>query len=209
MQCSRLTTTALAVLIALPAVARAQSSPAPDDSAAAQQLVPRLVNLSSLATIMNLGRGSVRIIAVIAPSAPGAEDGLDVLASVFENIPGKRLRAYVLLTRATDADTHVRALSLAARLRDRRVVYLWDPDGIGASLTAPLTGTPAPPGAGVYCLYDTDATFGPAAPEPALWMEAGSDPAGPPLEARALEERAAAMVRTVEREAAKPASGSR
>lgn len=181
---------------------RAQA-PAPEtDTGEPQTVVPRLTNFTSLSTIMNLARGTVRIVAIVSPSSPGAAGGMDVIASILGDIPSKRFRVYVILSHAGPADSEVRALNLAGRHRDRRIVYLWDPNAAVATAIAPMIGLAGEPAHDVYLLYDTDATFGMAPATPALWMHTHPRIEGPALEAAPLRDRAAELVRAVERKAA-------
>lgn len=183
-------------------VARAQS-PSPADSLAAQTTIPQITKFESLSPIMNLARGTVRIVAIVSPSSPDAAAGLDVVASVLRDVPSKRLRAYVILSRAVADDTEMRALELVSRHRDRRIVYLWDPGALVAAAMAPVTGSAAPVH-DAYFLYDTDATFTTAPATPVLWMCTGAHHEGPPLAAEPLRARAEELVRSVERKASAP-----
>jgi hypothetical protein len=183
---------------------RAQSRAAPADSAVAQTVVPRLANFASLATILNLARGTVRSVAVVSPASAGAEAGLQAVASILDGIPSKRLRAYVILSSTNSADTQARALDLAARHVDRRIVYVWDP---GATVTAAMAGSEGLGGAptrDVLLLYDTAATFTTVVPPPVAWLALD----GAPVDPGALRARADEMVRAVERKASGATSGS-
>jgi hypothetical protein len=194
------------VLAACGSAVRAQPAPAPGDTAAVQQSVPRLGNLVNLATVLNLARGTVRIVAVVSPTSPTAAEGLGVIASILEAIPSKRLRAYVILTRAGDADTQTRALNLAAHHRDRRIVYLWDPDRIVETAFAPLVGQTGEPAREVYLLYDTAASFTTVPATPTLWMHMNPRLDGARLEEAPLSAKADELVRAVEKKAADAAA---
>jgi hypothetical protein len=165
-------------------------------------VVPTLTTRNGLATILNLGRGSVRIVAVVRPSDPGAGELLAELETTLELIPAKRLRAYVFLSRISDVDTHIRALNLASATADRRIVYLWDPEAIAARTFGPASGIGDGPATGVLFLYNPAATFDPMPPAAELWMENDEFVDGPPLDGGALTARAKTLVQTVEREAA-------
>jgi hypothetical protein len=197
----------LAAVVAFAPGARAQVSAGEPDSTENQRVVPGLTNFGSLSTILNLARGTVRIVAVVTPSSPAAIQGLDILASVLDDIPSKRLRVYVLLSPAGPNDSKVRALNLAARNRDRRIVYLWDGDAAVAVAMAPLVGLEDEPAQDVYFLYDTDATFNAEPATPVLSMNLNPHVDGLKLEAQMMRERAEELVRAVEKKAAGAASG--
>jgi hypothetical protein len=183
---------------------RAQAPPAPADTTGAQTVIPRLANFTSLATILNLARGTVRILAVVSPTSPGADAGLEAITSILSEIPSKRLRAFVILSSSSEADTRARSLGFAAAHVDRRIVYVWDPEAaVNAALTSSegLAGAPA---LDVLLLYDTAATFTTNAPAPVMWIPLGGDP----VDAGPLRDRADAMVRAVEREASGATGGS-
>ncbi|HEU4363874.1 MAG TPA: hypothetical protein VFT13_00255 [Candidatus Krumholzibacteria bacterium] len=202
MQRSTLLAVSVLVFAAHASGVRAQAYAPPADTTAPQTFVPRLTNFSSLATIMNLARGTVRIVAVVSPSSDGARGGMDVVASILRDIPSKRLRAYVILSHAGPADSEVRALDLAARHRDRRIVYLWDPEAVVATALAPVVGLAGKPAHDVCLLYDTDATFSATLATPALWMQLRPGSEGPALDAASLHARANDLVGAVEQKAA-------
>lgn len=179
---------------AAPPIAR----PAPPDPDSTQQTVPRVGNFLSLSTILNFGRGAVRVLAIVAPSSPDAETAMETVEALLRDIPSKRLRVYVVLSHAGADDTQIRALDLASRHRDRRIVYLWDPEGLVATAMGPVSGGERADG--VLFLYDTDATFTTAPAEPLLWLRL-APAGGEPLERDALLERASGLVRDVERKA--------
>ncbi len=199
---------ALIILLAAGASGAQVEGTAPPDTVEPQTVVPRLANFTSLSTIMNLARGAVRIVAIVSPSSPEAAASMDAIASVLGDIPSKRLRAYVILSQAREDDSRVRALDLAARHRDRRIVYLWDPGTAVAAAMAPLTGSSDGTVHGVFFLYDTDATFTTVPPAPVLWMQLGANVDGPALDAESLRDRADELVKTVERKAATAAPRS-
>lgn len=202
MQRSTLLTVSVLVFAVHASGVRAQVYAPPADTTTLQTIIPQLSNFTSLASIMNLARGTVRIVAVVSPSSDGAAGGMDVVASILRDIPSKRLRAYVILSHAVPADSKFRALDLAGRHRDRRIVYLWDPEAVVASAMAPLVGLAGEPAHDVYLLYDTDATFSATPPTPALWMQLHPGIEGPALDAASLRTRANELVGAVERKAA-------
>ncbi len=200
--------TSLAFLILLAGLARdarAQAPVAAPDTTVAQNVVPRLTNFAALATILNLARGAVRLVAVVSPSAPGAEAGMDAVASMLRDIPSKRLRAFVIISQTDSTDTRGRALNLAARHIDRRIVYLWDPDATTAAAMAASDGLAGMPARDVLLLYDTAATFTTTVPAPVAWVPM-DDSAGPVASA-ALRGTADELVRAVERKAATAGGG--
>jgi hypothetical protein len=183
------------------APARAQASATPADTVPPQTVVPQLANFMSLATVMNLARGTVRIVAVVSPSSPGAAKGMDVIDGILRDIPSKRFRAYVILTHALAADSQARALDLAARHPDRRIVYVWDPAAAVAKAVAPIVGLAGEPVYNVFLLYDTDAAFTTSPATPVLWMHLHPGIDGPPLEDAPLRVKADELVRAVEKKA--------
>jgi len=200
----RITFLAILLILGSAPICRAQEPAAAPDTVSAQKVVPRLSNFTTLATIMNLARGTVRILVVVAPSSPDAEKGLDAVAAILHENPSKRLRAYVVLSRTGDEDTEVRAVNLAGGHLDRRIVYLWDPgDTVAAAIAASeeLEGI-APHD--LILLYDTTATFTTAAPSPVMWVPLAGDA---PVESGALKGEAEQLVHAVEKAAAAGGQG--
>ena len=181
--------------------ARAQSAATADETSPPQMVVPQLANFMSLATVMNLARGTVRVVAIVSPSSPDAAKGMEVIGDILHDIPSKRFRAYVILTHALAADSPTRALDLAARHPDRRIVYVWDPDGVVATAVAPVIGPTEAPAYNVFLLYDTDAAFTTAPSTPVLWMHLHPGIDGPPLEEAPLRVKVEELVRAVEKKA--------
>jgi len=189
----------LALIVA--AGALAQTETAPLDSIPQQRSIQQLSSFTSLATVLNLSRGAVRILAIVSPSAGTADDGLEAIERVLAGNPSRRLRVYVLLTRAGAGDTSARAAVTAARHQDPRIIYIWDPGQIVAEAFRPLVGLESDPVRDVYFLFDTNATFTDVPPMPALWMQANPAIAGTPLDADSLQAETGRLVRRVERTA--------
>ncbi len=188
-------------LLALFVAGNAWAQPAPPDSVAPQQVIPRLNAYASLATVLNLSRGAVRIVAIVSPGSETADRGLDVIDRVLAANSSRRLRAYVLLSKASESDTEIRAVLAASRHREPRIVYLWDPDQIAGNAFRSVVGLESGPVHDVYFLFDTAATFRASPPKPDLWMSLNSAIDGPPLDADSLQAEAGRLVRRVERSA--------
>jgi hypothetical protein len=194
----RSTMTALLALLAVLGAALglaapvAAQTPAPAAAPGTGQAIQKLENFQGIAGLMNLARGCVRIVAVVAPSAPGADAQLDTILSVLRTNPSKRLRAYVLVTHAADADAPLQAALFASRHPGERVVYLWDPNGV-SNLWKESVGIKDTRFHTIFCLYDTAATFTLAPPTPDAWIEGevGFDP-------RPFTDRTRELLRRVE-----------
>jgi hypothetical protein len=189
----------LALIVATGAAA--QTELPPDDPLPLQQNIPQLTSLTSLATVLNLARGAVRIVGIVSPSSGTADDGLSAIKQVLADNPSRRLRVYVLLTRARADDTTARAIVTAARYREPRIIYLWDPDQIAANAFRATVGLASGPVHDVYFLFDTGATFTAAPPRPELWMQANPAIDGAPMDADSLRAETARLVERVERNA--------
>jgi hypothetical protein len=195
----RSTMTALLALLAvlgaalgLAAPVAAQTPPPAAASGTGQASIQKLESFQGIAGLMNLARGCVRIVAVVAPSAPGADAQLDTILSVLRTNPSKRLRAYVLVAHAADADAPLQAALFASRHPGERVVFLWDPNGV-SNLWKESVGIKDAGFHTLFCLYDTAATFTLAPATPDAWIEgvAGFDP-------RPFTDRTRELLRRVE-----------
>lgn len=182
---------------------------APPDSVAADRPVEEpvrqvlsLENFQGLAGLMNLARGSVRILAVVSPTAPGVGADMDAILSILRANSSKRLRVYVVITAAGKGDTAVRAADLAGRHYDKRVVYMWDPTTVVANTWRTPLGIENGNVHSVFFLYDTPATFTDAPAVPDTWMHRRTDLKGPPFDAARLQTRANELVTRVESKAA-------
>lgn len=163
-----------------------------------QRSLPQLDTFTNLATILNLGRGAVRILAIVAPSSQAGIDVLQAIDAVMAANPSKRLRAYVILTPRSQSDTLLRAADAAARRRDRRIVCLWDPERITAPIaTAPTGGADAD----VLFLYGTAAMFTTEAPRADLTMRSGPSAGEDRLDLPRLQARVDTLVREIEHKA--------
>ncbi len=193
-----LSLTSLGLIAALSAAEPPAQSPSPESPSHG---IPRLPNVTSMATILNLGRGAVRIVAAISPTSDSADDGLGAIEAVLRENPSKRLRAYVFLTGAGEADTPLRATDVASRHQDRRIAYMWDPDAIAGTTLAPRIGLTGSAASDVIFIFDTDAAFTDVAPEPSLWMRTSPAATGNRLDAESLRSRVDSLVTQVERKA--------
>jgi hypothetical protein len=158
--------------------------------------VHRVEKFEALSGLMNLARGCVRIVAVVSPTAPGADADLAAVLSSVRASSSKRLRAYVVITAASAEDTAIRAAEFAARHTAPRTVYLWDPTAVVAGRFGPVLGVEGKVHS-VYLLYDTAAILGDSPPAPDTWMQDGPGSQNR-FDARQLETRANELVRRVE-----------
>jgi hypothetical protein len=193
----RSTSTAFLTLLAalgLTAPAASQAPPsAPPAAKAKPTEIQTLASFQGIAGLMNLARGCVRIVAVDSPSAPGADAQLDTVLSVVRTSPSKRLRVYVIVTPAADADTPLQAALLASRHPGERVVYLWDPSAGVTNLWKDSVGIKSADSRPIFCLYDTAATFTLAPPTPDTWVQGNAR-----FDPRPFTDRTSELVRRVE-----------
>ena len=190
----------LAVPAFLPA-ARPAIAQTPATRTEPVQNMARLQNFGTLVAFLNLAAGTVRLVAILEPSSPECDSAIDALQSVLDANSSKRLRAYVVWTRVSAADTEMRALSMANRGRDRRMVHFWDAEAVVADSFRGVLESGESPATGVLLLYDTDARLALAPPAPATWMSVNPTLAGDALDAAQLGAHANAMVRRVEAKA--------
>ncbi len=183
-----------ALAFAAPVAAQTQPPAAAAPEARSSE-IQKLQSFQGIAGLMNLARGCVRIVAVVSPSAPGADAQFDTILSVVRTNPSKRLRAYVILTPGSDTDTPLQATLFASRHPGERVVYLWDPTAGVANLWKESVGIKAADIQPSFYLYDTAASFTLAPPTPDAWVH-GSGEAR--FDARAFTDRASELVRRVE-----------
>jgi hypothetical protein len=164
----------------------------------ATQSVSRLQNFGTLVAFLNLASGTVRIVAILEPSAASCDPAVAALKSILEANASKRLRAYVVWTHSSELDTELRALSKANELRDRRLVHFWDGNASVSDSFRDVLGSGTSPATGVVLLYDTDARLALEPPAPSMWMSANPKLAGAALDASRLGAEANEMVRRVE-----------
>jgi hypothetical protein len=200
----------VALSLALFAPARAQSPPPsasswPDST---PSTVVRMDSFTTLVSFFNLASGTVRIVAVLSPSSPATVEVLEAIMGALRANPSRRLRAYVVMSSVSSADTDIRALSHTVPYRERRLTYLWDPNALAASAFRSVSGPGADPATGLCMLYDTDARFLTAPAPPKVWMCADPRLHGPPLDAVRLAKEANTLVRRVEARATEPATPS-
>lgn len=162
------------------------------------QYVARLQNFGTLVAFLNLASGTVRLVAVVEPSAPSSDAALAALQSIMDKNPSKRLRAYVVWTHMSGDDTEMRALSRANETRDRRLVHFWDGGAVVAGSFRSVLQSGEIPTTGVVLLYDTDARLALTPPAPAMWLSVNPKLAGSAQDAAQLADEANAMVRRVE-----------
>jgi hypothetical protein len=162
------------------------------------QSVARLQNFGTLVSFLNLASGTVRLVVILEPAAEASTTALHALESLLQANASKRLRAYVVWTPVSAADTELRALSASNQLRDRRLVYFWDPQAFTANAFRDVLDAKDAPATGALLLYDTDARLALAPPAPSLWMSVNPQLEGPGLDTARLGSQANAMVRRVE-----------
>jgi hypothetical protein len=160
--------------------------------------VAEMKNYGLLASFLNLASGTVRIVAIVSPSAPETPAVMETVLATLAANPSRRLRAYVVLGHMGPADTEARALNVAALYREQRLTCIWDPGAIAAGMFREAIGSGTEPASGVCMLYDTDARFAPAPPAPDLWMSDNPRIEGAALDGKALGKRAGEMVTRVE-----------
>ncbi|HEX6791477.1 MAG TPA: hypothetical protein VF247_09225 [Candidatus Krumholzibacteria bacterium] len=185
----------LALAVSLTATAARGQAPAGPETA---QSVAQLQSFGTMVAFLNLAAGTVRVVAILEPASPAADDAVNALRSLLESNSSKRLRAYVVWTRLSDQDTQLRALSRANTLRDRRLVQFWDNDAVVAESFRSVVASGTVPATGVVLLYDTDARLALSPPAPALWMSMNAGIAGPAFDPARLGASANTMVRRVE-----------
>lgn len=162
------------------------------------QSVPRLQNFGTLVGILNLARGAVRVVVILNPSAAGCQDALTAVNSMLQSNASKRLRVYVVWSRLGKEDTELRAISMSTGMRDRRLVYFWDPEAFVANSFRGVVGSGDSPATGVLLLYDTDTHLALDPPAPSMWMSVNPALTGPALDPAELGSQANEMVRRVE-----------
>jgi len=203
----RSTMTALLTLLAALGLAvpvAAQTPPsAPEPPAARQTEIQRVNNFQGVAGLLNLARGCVRVVAVVSPTAPGADAQMDTILSIVRANPSKRLRAYVVVTPAADATSPLQAALFAARHPGERVIYLWDPTAVVANLWKESVEIAVADMNAVFCLYDTAASFTVAPPTPDTWVHGRGEGR---FNAHAFTDRTNELVRRVESKVAGAAS---
>jgi hypothetical protein len=162
------------------------------------QYVARLQNFGTLVAFLNLASGTVRLVAVVEPSAPSSDAVISTLQSIMDKNPSKRLRAYIVWTRMSEDDTEMRALSRSNGTRDRRLVHFWDGNALVAGSFRDVLGAGAVPTTGVVLLYDTDAHLALTPPAPTMWLSVNPKLSGNAQDASQLADRANALVRRIE-----------
>lgn len=166
--------------------------------------VARVQSLGTFVSFMNLAAGTVRLVAVVSPSASTCPVLISSIASVLRANPSKRLRAYVVLSHVSPDDSDARSITAARSFRDRRLVYLIDPNAVVATAFKTVCESDPGPATSVCFLYDTDARLALEPPAPSLWMSANPKIKGLKLDAAVLGQRANDMVRRVEQMAGEP-----
>ena len=125
-------------------------------------------------------------------------DGVEIaVQAVLAANPSKRLRAFVVWSALSADATEMRALTRST-VRDRRLVYFYDPEGFVPNAFRNVVGSGQEPADDVLLLYDTDAHLAPDPPAPSLWMSANKYIKGTALDATQLGTSTNELVRRVE-----------
>ncbi len=188
----------LVTLVAIASVASAADTPAP--STATVHNVHPVAKFAHVAALLNLGQGTVRIVAVVPTGSSSSAGVVDTLASIVQGTPSKRLRVYVILQGENDADSPLHAAVLAGRATDPRLVFFWDPTGDVARAWHTTSSACA-------WLYDTAVKFGDAPPAAALTVEASPPGRDARLAGAALRGESSTMIRRVEAKVAQANGG--
>lgn len=153
----------------------------------------KLESFRSFGGIFSLGGGAVRIVAIVSPTCPSCQAGMDGIADIMRRHPTHRLRAYIGVEPMHDGDTVFAMLRMAGRFIDRRIAYFWDPDKLLGNAYRPIVGLDKETDGiawHVYFLYDTKARFlGDVPATPDMWMHQHDDIKGAPLDLSAFEAR--------------------
>jgi hypothetical protein len=162
--------------------------------------IHRVEKYAHVAAFLNLGQGTVRIVAVVPTGLESSLGVVDTLASIVHGTPSKRLRVYVILRGENDADSPLHAAVLAGRASDPRLVYFWDPTGDVARAWASSETACA-------WLYDTSAKFADAPPKASLTVSPTSVGHDARLAGASLRATSGEMIRRVEAMRAQPGTG--
>lgn len=181
---------AVAIAVAV-ASARAADTPAPQVPGPEGRNVHRIEKFAHVAAFLNLGQGTVRIVAVVPTEFESSLGVIDTLASILRETASKRLRVYVVLRGENDSDSPLHSTVLAGRASDPRLVYFWDPTGDVARAWEPHD---------VACawLYDTSAKFADAPPKAELTVVATPAGRDARLAGASLRTTSRAMIHRVE-----------
>jgi hypothetical protein len=162
------------------------------------QQIARLQNFGMLCAFLNLASGTVRLVVLMNPASPSCEVSLDAVQSVLNTSSSNRLRAYIVMSKITEADTEMRVAYLATRIKDRRAVFFSDPGAVAANAFRAVVGSGDIPATGVFLLYDTAARMALEPPLPSIWMSANPQIKGRALDTKLLGDQAIVMVRRLE-----------
>lgn len=182
-----------------PDASRAQSpTPSAPPVQTAPLTVAKLQNFGTMVAFLNLASGAVRLVTVLDPTSEGSASALAAIQSALAANPSKRLRAYVVWVATTPEATELRAASRSALVRDRRLVYFFDPEGFVSDAFRSAVSSGGVPATDVVLLYDTDAHLALDPPAPSLWMSANPDIKGQAVDAKLLSTQVSDMVRRIE-----------
>lgn len=158
--------------------------------------VVTLDRFGGLAGLFNLAQGTVRIVSVLSPTCDECRRELEDITAVVAEFPTRRLRAYITFVPQHEEDTVLRALARVREFQDRRVVYLWDPDGVTVGAWSD-TAAGAEESSHLHALYDTGARFR-EKPDKPDWLHAHTDTGGPLLNRKELTEMVRGMLDRLE-----------
>lgn len=159
MPCSRSIIAAALILVSVwsaPPATRAQSGDTEETGNAVKARFVEIQNIAGFSGFFNLGQGTVRIVAILSPTAETSLDAYMEIQRIMEDTPNKRLRAFIVYVPLGDQDSRERAIDLAAQFPDRRVAHIWDPQMAVGQALDPVGGLSLPLGTACY-LFDTNA----------------------------------------------------
>ena len=189
-----------AVIAAMVSLSVAADTPATQAPAPEGHNVHRVEKYAHVAAFLNLGQGTVRIVAVVPTAFESSLGVIDTLASIVQGTASKRLRVYVILRGENDADSPLHAAVLAGRASDPRLVYFWDPTGDVARMWESHDTACA-------WLYDTSAKFADVPPKASLTVVAAPAGHDTRLPGVSLRTTSGEMIRRVEAMRAQPGTG--
>ncbi len=189
-----------AVAIAAMSTSVAADPPAAQAPAPEGHNVHRVEKYAHVAAFLNLGQGTVRIVAVVPTGSESSLGVIDTLASIVQGTSSKRLRVYVILRGENDADSPLHAAVLAGRASDPRLVYFWDPTGDVARAWESHDAACA-------WLYDTSAKFADTPPKASLTVVATPGGHDARLAGGSLRATSGEMIRRVEAKVGQPDAG--
>jgi len=96
--------------------------------------------------------------------------GFSKVQKVLKAVPDDRVRAYVIWDPIFGGKFDIESEKLSKSFSDRRVSYFKDPDSLAGNLWERVLKTQRSIAWDVYLLYDADARWDEAPPQPDFWM---------------------------------------